>query len=433
MPEALSSFKPSRRTFLIAGSIGALGIGYMTVKQPDNSGVRDPYFLKMQNTLMQSGIAKPILVIDLTRLNSNIDTLNSHLPKGMGYRIVAKSLPSIELLNHIRKGTKTNRLMTFNQPMLNTISSKMPETDQLLGKPLPVNGAKTYFQQLGSANSEVADQIQWLIDTPRRLEQYSSLAKSVGRTLRVNLELDVGLHRGGFEPNSDLQSVLKTINNSPELNFSGFMGYEPHLPALPTAFGWRDRAKMGAWDKYRQCKSFANDIFGKEYMWQVTLNTAGSPTYRYYEDTSLANEVSAGSCLVKPTDFDTELLEPHVPASFIATPVIKSFDRTRMPGLEFADGMNRTLNPNSTKTIFIYGGKWMATPVDPPGLETNKTFGRSSNQEMWNGGENLSISPDEFVFLRPHQSEAVFLQFGGIAIYDNGEISDEWSVFDTSA
>lgn len=433
MPEALSSLMPSRRTFLIAGGIGAIGLGYMTIKQNDNSGERDPYFLRLQNALMQSGIAKPTLVIDLARLNSNIDTFNSHLPPGMGYRIVAKSLPSIDLLDHIRKGTKTNRLMTFNQPMLNTITETMPETNQLLGKPLPVGGAKTYFDKLRSAELGASDQVQWLIDTPRRLEQYGNLAQSIGRTIRVNLELDVGLHRGGFEPNSDLESALKTINSSPQLEFSGFMGYEPHLPALPTAFGWRDRAKQGAWEKYSQCKSSASDIFGSEYMSRVTLNAAGSPTYRYYEDTSLANEVSAGSCLVKPTDFDTDLLEPYVPASFIATPVIKSFERTRMPGIEFADGLNRSINPNSTKTIFIYGGKWMASPVDPPGLETNKTFGRSSNQEMWNGGENLQISPDEFVFLRPHQSEAVFLQFGAIAVFKDGEIVDEWSVFDTSA
>ena len=433
MREALSSFRPSRRTFLIAGGIGALGLGYMTVKQPDNSGERDPYFLKMQKALMKIGIAKPSLVIDKTRLDSNIKTLKSHLPKGMGYRIVAKSLPSIELLDHIRKLTKTNRLMTFNQQMLNTISEKMPDSDQLLGKPLPVVGAKSYFDNLNANDQNTPDQIQWLIDTPRRLDQYENLAKSIGRKIRVNIELDVGLHRGGFEPNTELETALKTIKSSSVLKFSGFMGYEPHLPALPTAFGWRDRAKKGAWEKYRQCKSIANELFGEEYMSNVTLNTAGSPTYRYYEDTSLANEISAGSCLVKPTDFDTALLEPHVPASFIATPVIKSFEKTRLPGIEFADGVNHTINPNSAKTIFIYGGKWMATPVDPPGLETNKIFGRSSNQEMLNGGENLQISPDEFVFLRPHQSEAVFLQFGAIILYENGEIIDEWSVFETSA
>lgn len=433
MRNALKDFKPSRRTLLIGGGFVAIGLGYMTIKKSDNSGARDPYFLAMQDALMRAGIAKPTLVIDLARLNSNIETLNSHLPKGMGYRIVAKSLPSLDLLNHIRVGTGTKRLMTFNQPMLNTVSKSMPEVDQLLGKPLPVAGAKTYFKNLKTQHANSADQIQWLIDTSKRLEQYSSLATSVGRKIRVNLELDVGLHRGGFEPNSDLAEALKTIDSNPTLKFSGFMGYEPHLPALPTAFGWRERAKQGAWEKYRQCKDMAHKVFGDKYMSNVTLNTAGSPTYRFYKDTSLANEVSAGSCLVKPTDFDSELLEPHLPASFIATPVIKSFDQTRMPGIEFADGLNRTINPNSTKTIFIYGGKWMASPVDPPGLETNKTFGRSSNQEMLNGGQNLQISPDEFVFLRPHQSEAVFLQFGAIAIYKDGVIVDEWSVFETSA
>ena len=79
------------------------------------------------------------------------------------------------------------------------------------------------------------------------------------------------------------------------------------------------------------------------------------------------------------------------------------------------------------------GGHWLADPVDPPGLSYNKTFGRSSNQEMLNGGPDLSISPDEFVFLRPHQSEAVFLQFGDIAVYEDGAITEFWPVFPASA
>ncbi|MCA8903473.1 MAG: hypothetical protein KDA43_01225, partial [Hyphomonas sp.] len=76
---------------------------------------------------------------------------------------------------------------------------------------------------------------------------------------------------------------------------------------------------------------------------------------------------------------------------------------------------------------------WLADPVDPPGLEYNKTFGRSSNQEMLNGGPELSIAPDEFVFLRPQQSEALFLQFGDIAVYEDGAIVDSWPTFPVSA
>ena len=387
----------------------------------------------MQAALINAGIAWPTLVIDKARLSQNIRTLKSHLPAGMGYRIVAKSLPSIDLISHIRDLSGTDRLMTFNQPMLSKLSVDMPEASQLLGKPLPIRAARHYFETLPADASAAADNVQWLIDTPERLTQYAALASDIGRTLKIVLELDVGLHRGGFEPGPELGATISTIEADPNLEFCGFMGYEPHIPSLPTALGWRDKALKGAWSTYTSALEQAHALIGGDRMAGLTRNAAGSPTYRYYQSTDIANEVSAGSCLVKPTHFDTELLEPHHPASFIATPVIKSFNKTRLPGLEFASGPSAAWNPNSKKTVFIHGGHWLAEPVDPPGLEYNKTFGRSSNQEMLNGGESLSIRPDEFVFLRPQQSEAVFLQFGDIAVYEDGAIVDTWPVFPVSA
>ena len=422
----------SRRVVLIGG-LGAAGVAAVMSRPEDKSGPRDPYFLKMQTALAEANIATPTLVIDRARLNQNIDTLMSHLPEGMGYRIVAKSLPSLDLIAHIRERTGTDRLMTFNQPMLNALSEAMPEASQLLGKPLPIQAARNYFAGLSPDRSEAADNIQWLIDRPSRLADYEALARAENRVFAINLELDVGLHRGGFEPGAELQAALETIENAPSLRFAGFMGYEPHLPSLPSALGWRDRAKANAWKLYRACQTQAVGVFGEAHVRNATRNAAGSPTYRYYQDTDLANEVSAGSCLVKPTHFDTELLEPHLPAGFIATPVIKAMDKTRMPGLEFADGVQKALNPNYSKTVFIYGGHWLADPVDPPGLEYNKTFGRSSNQEMLNGGPELEMAMDDFVFFRPHQSEAVYLQFGDIAVYEDGQIVERWPVFPASA
>lgn len=422
----------SRRTLLIGGA-GLAGVAALMTRPADRSGPRKPYFLQIQSALKTAGIATPTLVIDRARLNQNIDTLKGHLPDGMGYRIVAKSLPSLSLIRHVAHRAGTDRLMTFNQPMLNALSEAMPEASQLLGKPLPVRAAETYFAALSPDLSPAAENIQWLVDTMQRIAQYADLATRLGRTLSLNLELDVGLHRGGFEPGPELGMALNMIRGRANLRFTGFMGYEPHLPSLPETLGWRERAKQGAWAIYRSALEWAENVFGHDYMQNITRNAAGSPTYRYYETTDIANEISAGSCLVKPTHFDTELLEPHLPASFIATPVIKSLPQTRMPGLEFADGATRAWNPNSAKTIFIYGGKWLADPVDPPGLEYNKTFGRSSNQEMLNGGPELEIAVDDFVFFRPHQSEAVFLQFGDIAVYEDGQIVDLWPVFPASA
>lgn len=424
--------KLSRRNLMIGGA-GLAGAAILMSKPGDESGPRESYFMAMQAALTDAGIATPTLVIDKARLDANIETLLSHLPEGMAYRIVAKSLPSLDLIGHIRKRSGSNRLMTFNQPMLNALTRAMPDADQLLGKPLPVAAARNYFEALSSQEARAAAQVQWLVDTPERLRQYQELARATGQTFRINLELDVGLHRGGLEAGDALKAMLETLRDAPEVNFSGFMGYEPHLAALPETLGWRERAKAGAWRRYGEALAQAKEVFGADAVVGLIRNAAGSPTYRYYQSTEIANEISAGSCLVKPTHFDSPLLEPHLPASFIATPVIKSIAQTRLPGLEFAADGQRVWDPNTSRTVFIYGGNWMADPVDPPGLSYNKTFGRSSNQEMLTGGHNLAVEPDEFVFFRPHQSEAVFLQFGDIAVYEDGRITERWPVFDASA
>ena len=53
--------------------------------------------------------------------------------------------------------------------------------------------------------------------------------------------------------------------------------------------------------------------------------------------------------------------------------------------------------------------------------------------EMLNGSTSINLQPDDWVFLRPSQSEHVFLQFGDIAVYEDGEIVDSWPVFSQGA
>jgi D-serine deaminase-like pyridoxal phosphate-dependent protein len=70
---------------------------------------------------------------------------------------------------------------------------------------------------------------------------------------------------------------------------------------------------------------------------------------------------------------------------------------------------------NTQRGFFIHGGHWLAKPVSPQGLEYSKLFGRSSNQELLTGS-NHRPQARRHVFLRPDQSEALFLQFGDIAV-----------------
>ncbi len=391
--------------------------------------LRDPYFLRLDAALKAARIAAPTLIIDRTRLYANIDTLLGHLPEGMGFRIVAKSLPCLPLLHHIRTRTKTRRLMTFNEPMLSAIYKDMPDADQLLGKPLPIEAARLFYER--ARNPEGLDHIQWLIDTPERLAQYEVLAKSLNRTLRINFEIDVGLHRGDFVPGDAFAAALESVRSSNRLQLAGIMGYEPHLAAIPEDGGWRARATEGAHKLYRAALDQIDCVFGAGKSDGLTRNTAGSPTYRNYPSTELANEISAGSCLVKPTDFDTPLLAPHLAASFIATPALKVIRGTHYPGAEYRD--RPPAAGTQADTIFIHGGYWLANPVDPPGVARDTRAGHSSNQERLTAPPGIALAPDDFIFFRPHQSEAVFLQFGDIAVYDGEAIIDGWPVLPASA
>jgi D-serine deaminase-like pyridoxal phosphate-dependent protein len=50
---------------------------------------------------------------------------------------------------------------------------------------------------------------------------------------------------------------------------------------------------------------------------------------------------------------------------------------------------------------------------------------------MLNFADGLDLAEGDRVFLRPHQSESVFLQFGDLAVFDpaRGAITDRWPVF----
>ena len=420
----------SRRQLVAGGALAAAGAA-VALRPVDRSGRRNPYFVKLQGALFRAGIATPTLVVDRSRLDANVAALKRDLPPGMAYRIVAKSLPSLKLLERVRAGTGTHRLMVFNLQTLQSLARDMADADLFLGKPLPIQAAKSFFAQ--SNGSATFDRIHWLIDTPERLTQFADLAKSQGGPLNVALELDVGLHRGGMVPGEELAAALNAIKGNSHLRFTALMGYEPHIAKLPTLFGWRDRELASAWKIYQDAQDQVKLVLGTQSLDRAIRNAAGSPTYRLYKDTKIANEVSVGSALVKPTDFDTELLSIHRPAAFIATPVIKGTYDTHLPGMTLVSQVQALWDRNASKTIFIYGGHWLAIPEDPPGLQFNDIFGRSSNQEMLNGGAKLVINPDEFIFFRPTQSEAVFLQFGDIAVYDSGEIVDRWPVFPASA
>ena len=414
----------SRRNFLIGGA----GLATTFLLKPSDAGKpHGEYFSNINNVLKQNKIDVPVLVIDLDRLDHNIDKIVGSVgvhPK-KAYRIVTKSVPSPKLVKYIADRAETNALMVFHRPFLQEMSQIMPQSDILMGKPMPISAVEKFYRE-HSGEFQPEQQLQWLVDANNRLNQYLEYAKKESLLLQINLELDVGLHRGGFEADDQLRQALSLIESNPKhLTFSGFMGYDAHLMGIPSFLIDSELVKVKA--RYASCLTILNDEFPALVHDKLCFNGAGSPTFTYYEGSEMVNEISAGSCLMKPSHYDLPILEDFIESAYIASPVLKRLKGGKLPAFEWTGPIIRKWDVNQRQTYFGYSGNWLAAVESPKGLVPHFAY-TSSNQQGYNASNAVNLQVDDFIFLRPEQSEAVLLQFGKLIMLRRNKIEKDWSV-----
>ena len=410
---------------MLLGGVGltlAAGGTALLWRPNDRGAPHAMYFSQLNELLKREGPGRPIMLVDLDRVNGNIDHIVSAVGAEKTYRVVVKSLPSIPLLAHVMNLAKTQAMMVFHQPFLTAITGAFPHAEILIGRPLPVAAIAAFYKQQGHSGFDAANQIQWLIDTPERLAQYQTLARQLGVAMRINLEIDVGARRGGLPEPAAVAPILRTIATDPHhLTFTGFMGYEPHLSDLQANLhhpgvrqvldvysGFIEQAKLAGFDPAA-----------------LTLNGAGSHTLGIYRRDRLMNDLSAGSAVLKPAGFDTLHLANHLPAIFIATPVLKRHDEPRIPGDPRLAKLRPLWDPNTQRQYHIHRGNWQARVVSPEGVADPD----DQNTGPLRTSTSVNLQVDDYMFLRPAQSEHVMLQFDEIFPFQGNQLTDPWPVF----
>jgi D-serine deaminase-like pyridoxal phosphate-dependent protein len=421
--------RATARAHPVALGLAAAAAGAALARPRDRGAPHPPRFARLQAELQRHGPGKPVLLLDLDALDANLDAVKRAVAPGLAVRVVAKSLPSTPLLRYVLARLGSDRLMVFDESV-GVLAAELPKADLLLGKPLPVQAAALFYADRQKAGAASPDpRVRWLVDTPERLSQYAALARSLGVKMRVAIEIDLGLHRGGVGHPAALLPMLHAISAEPaHLSFAGLMGYDVHVASAPPLLSSRDRALRQANERYR---AFKEVVRAHDPAWLAgdsVCNGGGSKTYMLYSSDAPLDEVSLGSALVMPAKFDGPTLTAHTEAVFIATPVLKRQAGARIPFLEWASRPWGLWNPNRQVTYFLFAGGWMAEPVSPPGLVDNPVYGFSTNQAILNGSERTALAPDDWVFFRPSQSERVMQEFGAIRTVRGGELQESWGV-----
>lgn len=415
-----------RRRWLQGGAaLGTMAAAGTLLWRPKaGGGPHDAYFSQLNALLKRQGPGHPVMLIDSQRMQHNVSQIVNSVGPNKTYRVVVKSLPSVPLLREVMQQANTKALMVFHQPFLNTIAKAFPDSDLLVGKPMPVQAVRKFYQELQPGQFNPATQLQWLVDSQQRLEQYQALAKELGVHMRINFEIDVGLHRGGLaEPEALSPALARIESDDQHLEFSGLMGYEPQLTGMQA--GLNDPAVRGVLNQYRGFLDTARQR--KVDLTKLTLNGAGSHTLGIYEKDQTMNDLSAGSGVLMPTDFDTFHLSNNLPALFIATPILKRYDSLKVAGDPWIADVLSKWDPNRRRLYYIYGGYWKAKMVSP--TDVPEPLYNSTNQSPVTTSTNVDLQVDDYMFLRPTQSEHVMLQFGDLLTVNAGELDQRWPVF----
>lgn len=360
--------------------------------------------------LRNHGLDNPSVVVDLDALDRNIEAVKRHAHPKLAWRLVAKSLPSLPLLKYVQDALNAHNLMVFSEQMLCQLLGE-PCSDLLVGRPMSVSSARRILCKFPTA----ATQVQWLMDSTERLEEYDQLSRELNVTLRVNIEIDVGLHRGGFTEDN-IPTLDTAFSKANGLRLSGLMGYEPHLSKLPALLAVASKKRF-----VKTYGAFRDWAENKDHT--LCFNTGGSSTFHKYRPGEQVNDLSFGSVLVLPSDFDKAAMLGFVPAVYVATPILKVLPKNQWPGLEFLASLRRT-----SVDVAVQGGFFMGDPVHPEGFSYSGIFGRSTNQEIWSGKAGSKAVPGEIALVRPSQSEFVMSLFGPILAYRPGRPLREWHI-----
>ena len=423
--QALPSFDAPRCTSQLSASV---------VQDADRFG-------QWNRALKESAGGRESAFVDLDAVDHNLRLVGERLGSSMGLRLCAKSLPSLPLLEYMMNAACTNRVMAFSEGMVRDLLLRFgSEVDILLGRPATVEALARTFATLDEEQSRPnpTGGVRWLVDTPQRMREYAAYATQRRTHVKVAVELDVGLHRGGARDVSQLLEMLATISNSDFLQFAGFMGYEGHVPFVSTEISSPAEEFALVQSRYAEFERAGRDAYPDLFEEPLVYNSGGSRTYHLYTDAldTPVNEVAMGSAFFYPSNFHNLAQGGLRTATFFATPVLKRLDPAELyPDANSLPALAEEETDYQVWYVMVSGG-FPGDRHHPPGLVDSPTsaggptriVNMMPNQGRWLGSRDVPLEVGDFIFFQPWEADAVrWLAY--LDVFRGGQLVDQWPTF----
>jgi D-serine deaminase-like pyridoxal phosphate-dependent protein len=191
------------------------------------------------------------------------------------------------------------------------------------------------------------------VESAENAAALSSAAQAMGSTIRVLIEVDVGMHRCGVKSVEEALSLAQVILSNPGLSFEGIMGYEGHVVMMPD-FEDRETSCTDSMQVLISTKEILeqNDIEVK------IVSAGGTGTYNIAGAYPGITEIQAGSYIVMDAKYYS-VLEDFECALTLLTTVTSRPDKESaildagMKAMTFEFGMPELVNLKGAGISFL--------------------------------------------------------------------------------
>ena len=353
--------------------------------------------------LHKTELDTPALLIDLDKMEANIETMANYF-----------STVTADLRPHVK--THKTPIIAHKQIAAGAIGvtcAKLGEAEAVIHAGIrdvlianQIVGAQKIARLINLAKHS---EIMVAVDNAENVQAISKAAAAKGATVRVLIEVNIGMDRCGVEPGAPTLKLAEQVRQSPSLTFEGLMGYEGHTVAKPNR-SERDAAAREAMQQLVDAK-----VYLEKHGVQVSIMSGGGTgTFNITGSIPEMTEVQAGSyVLMDATYRNVEGVGDHFDCALSVLATVVS-------------------RPSADRVIVDTGLKVLAKEFgipQPVGVNGVEMTGLSEEHGKMQVSEtNVSLKPgDKLEILPTHCCTTVNLhdRYYGIR---NGIVESVWNI-----